>query len=139
MLNVSAKEQCSGKFFKAGFPAQDLTLTIRDLTVEDMGNGKQEKVLWFYEHQAGLVMKPTKWEAVGALLGDQTSTWKDKQIVIGPGKTRYQGKMVDCVEVKMVAPPPPAPGQGQVVTQPLQPQSMPAQTQVADDDDPFGP
>ena len=64
-------------------------------------------MLYFREKQAKrVVMNQTKSEAIGRIAGtDDDDEWVGVRIRLQKGRTKFQGKTVDCIEI--VAPPAP--------------------------------
>ncbi len=62
---------------------------------------KQEKyVAYFQGEEKGLVLNATKWDVLESLYGDESDGWIGKEIVMFPDKTRFGGKIVDCISLR---------------------------------------
>lgn len=100
---------------------------------EDMGDG-EKPVLYFAGKEKGLVLNKTKWNAIGDLYGDDSDDWTGKFITLVPGKTTYQGKRVDCIDIY----PPDAAVPAGAPTPRLDPQApIPSVKDKLDDEIPF--
>src|SRR4051794_41038388 len=97
----------------------EVTVTIANVAVEEIGQSKDRKALlalvgitkWF-------VLNKTNVNAIGKLHGPNFAGWIGKQIVLYRTTTSFGGETVDCIRVKAppaggappaAAPAPPAP------------------------------
>ena len=92
------------KYFKADDlnPGETKTLIISQFTMENVGSeGKAETrpVLYFSNHEQGLVLNKTKAEILAEALGPETDAWPGHAIVIVKGSTTFQGRRVGCIDV----------------------------------------
>lgn len=89
-------------------------VVIERITEEELGGeGKKETklVAHFYGKDKALVLNKTKCEALELISGtDETEAWVGLQIVLAPGRTKYQGKTVGCIDIKPGGPA--GPGRG---------------------------
>lgn len=99
-------EAFPGKWAKAAdLGGRDRDGIIEKVTRELVGSGdKQEmKTVCYF---VGGVIKPmvvnsTKWDAIEFITGsDDSDNWIGQKIMLSPGKTPFQGKLVDCITVK---------------------------------------
>lgn len=65
---------------------------------EEMGDDRKP-VVYFAGKEKGLVLNVTRWNCIADLYGDESDDWTGKFVVLAPGKTNYQGKRVDCIDV----------------------------------------
>ena len=78
---------------------------IKDVTEEEIGEKKEKKlVVWFTNHERGLVLNRTNNRVLRAAFGDDTAGWKGKIIVIFVIMVDNRGKMVPGLRVRI--PPP---------------------------------
>lgn len=73
-------------------------VTMAFVQSEKLGD-EQKPVLYFAGKEKGLVLNVTKWNSIADLYGDESDDWTGKVIVLAPGKTTYQGKRVDCIDI----------------------------------------
>ena len=97
------------KYFKADdlAPGETKTLIISQFAMENVGaEGKAETrpVLYFSNHEQGLVLNKTKAEIISEALGPETDGWIGHAIIITRGSTTYQGRRVGCIDVHAKAP-----------------------------------
>ena len=109
-----------------------LTVTITNVSQENVGNNDYKPVVHFREVQQGLVLNKTNANRIVDALGtDETDHWTGRQITLVPDKTEFQGKIVPCVRVMLQQPqwggqpngtPQPTPQQmGNAMQAPLEP------------------
>lgn len=84
-----------------------VTVTIRDVKVEQIGRDRDEKpVLYFEGKQKGLVLNKTNARKIATLLGSMdTDDWAGYKIAIFPSETEFSGETVECIRVKAAEPP----------------------------------
>ena len=97
------------KYLKADdLEDRDWTATIRDVIIEDIGQGeqKQEKlILYFNEFEKGLVTNKTNATTIQKLYGDETDEWVGKTIVLWPNHdVEFKGEIVSAIRVRSRAP-----------------------------------
>lgn len=85
------------------FSARDLkegplVLTIKDV-YEDEYDGQTKNVVTFEEGKKKLVLNVTNTNILCDLFGDEDVDWFGKSIKLFASKTKYRGKMVDCIAV----------------------------------------
>ena len=101
------------KYYNAGAVSTGpVVLTIDYASMESVGEGanKDKKpVVHFKEPNSKLlVVTPTKYDAICLIAqSDETEDWPGVKIVLEPGKTSFQGKLVDSISIR--APRRPAP------------------------------
>ena len=97
------------KYFKADYLAtgEAKTLIISQFVMENVGQeGKAETrpVLYFSNHEQGLVLNKTKAEIIAEALGPETDAWPGHAIIITRGMTTFAGRRVGCIDVHAKAP-----------------------------------
>src|SRR5215475_12980180 len=100
------KEQAfPSRFFKAeDLPAEGLRVVIDDMQSLQLGEQKEDRfVLFFKDQQKGLVFNITKWTVIEEAYGD-SDNWPDRPMVLYPDKTRFGGKQVPCVSIRIPKP-----------------------------------
>jgi hypothetical protein len=103
-MEVNINQAFPSKYFKADDlnPGETKTLIISQFTMENVGaEGKAETrpVLYFSNHEQGLVLNKTKAEILAEALGPETDAWPGHAIVIVKGSTTFQGRRVGCIDV----------------------------------------
>ncbi len=86
---------------------QDLVLTIKELIQEEVGgeNGKEEKwVIYFQDHEKGLVLNTTNTNTIASIHGDDTDDWEDKRIALFATEVEFKGKQTMGIRVRLRAP-----------------------------------
>lgn len=87
------------KFLKtADLQGRRAKVTIAFVQKEKMGDD-EKPVAYFAGKEKGLVLNVTKWNSIADLYGDESDDWTGKMIMLVPGKTTYQGKRVDCIDI----------------------------------------
>jgi len=102
VLLASAFDQ--SKFMNAGDFVAEKALRIKAVTVENMPRGEQKPVLWFTNHQKGLILNKTNNRTLRGSFGDDMEKWAGKVIFVYPTQTDFGGKTVGALRVRI--PPP---------------------------------
>jgi hypothetical protein len=102
VLLASAFDQ--SKFMNAGDFVAEKALRIKAVTVENMPRGEQKPVLWFTNHQKGLILNKTNNRTLRGSFGDDMEGWAGKVLVVYPTQTDFGGKTVGALRVRI--PPP---------------------------------
>jgi hypothetical protein len=107
---VEAPMRRSEIFPSTYYNAQDvrggpLLLTIDFAAMEPVGEGasKQDKLVIHFKEEDSklLVVTPTKFDAIALIAkSDDTDDWPGVKIVLEAGKTSFQGKLVDCINIR---------------------------------------
>lgn len=92
-------------FSAARFPDEPLVLTIKDVTVEEVGQDKEAKpVLKFIEDKRGLVLNGGRYDSLALATGTRnTDTWPGLKVRLtkNPNVT-YKGKKVGGIDLEVV-------------------------------------
>jgi hypothetical protein len=103
---MKISEAFPSNFLKAGdLQGRAVRVTMGEVILQDIGDG-EKPVLHFDGKDRGLVLNKTNASMIAELYGDSTEDWVGKVIEIYPDKTSFQGRIVDCLRVRGVAPPP---------------------------------
>lgn len=117
---MDARSAFPNKWLKShDLQGRTATVTIESWSLEKIGDDTKP-VLRFVGKDKGLVLNKTKVEALGQMFGTyEMDSWRGRRFMLVPGKTPYQGKMVECIFVEPApqsaapvarhAPPPPPP------------------------------
>ncbi len=119
-------EMFPGRFLKAlDLQGRTVNVTIADHQLEDVGgNGKAEHrpVLSFEGKDRGLVLNKTNASVLAEAFGDDGKGWIGQSIELFPTTTPFQGKVVDCIRIR-------------IPTQPDPPKQNPTATETVDESD----
>jgi hypothetical protein len=93
------------KYIKAAdLDGKEHKLFILGVKIEDVGgpgNEEDKPVMYFNSKKKGVVLNRTNAMAVAAKYGDDTEGWVDKEIILYPDQTLFQGRMVECVRMRV--------------------------------------
>ena len=115
VLLASAFDQ--SKFMNAGDFVSEKALRIKAVTVENLPRGEQKPVLWFTNHQKGLILNKTNNRTLRGSFGDDMEKWAGKVIVVYPTQTDFGGKTVGALRVRIPPPKQATTGNGQPTKQ----------------------
>lgn len=93
----------------ADLNGQPMRVTVEGLKREDIG-GELKVVLTFTNGGKAMVLNKTNAKAVAKALGNETSAWRGKAIVLVPAQVDFKGDIVDAIRVRPASPqeePPP--------------------------------
>lgn len=102
---MNINEAYPSKFLKASdLKGAKVKVTIDHVSMEPMdADGKQVKpVIYFKGKDKGLACNKTNAMIIAAALGPETADWEGCEIYVYPGKTQFNGQMVDCLKVEPV-------------------------------------
>ena len=110
---MNVNEVYSGSLLKAadlirgdGTPVQ-VSVTIDDVSMETLeGDSKPKLRLAFRDKDKALILNKTNAGRIAEMHGAETDGWFGKTIKLYPDKTEFQGKIVDCIRVKLDTPEP---------------------------------
>lgn len=103
---MNAREMFPGKYLKAAdLQGKIHKVVIDGLEQKEVGEDKEKMwVLSFRGKDRGLCLNVTNTNMLIDLMGDDTDDWMGKEIQLGPEKTDFGGKKVDCIRVKDTRP-----------------------------------
>ena len=97
------------KYIKAAdLQGREIKKNIAKVAIEDVGgadNPEDKPVLYLVGTTKGIVLNRTNAMAIAAKYGDDTDDWADKEVVVYPDQTLFQGRMVDCIRIRIPAAP----------------------------------
>jgi hypothetical protein len=102
---MRTSEVFPSRFLKgADLHGREMVVTIEKVAIENLPDGKRKPVVRFKGRSQGLVLNKTCAAALehGCGLGDETSAWVGKRVVIYGTPVDYQGKRVTGIRVKPV-------------------------------------
>ena len=92
------------RYIKAGDVIEPQIVAIRELQVEEIGQGKDAEnkpVLYFHNRQKGLVLNVTNARTIEDAYGIETDAWPGKSIELFSTKVDFKGDRVDGVRVRV--------------------------------------
>ena len=116
---------------------QDLTLTIKSVTIEKMRDQDERPVVYFSGATKGLVLNKTNAGTISNMYGCNTDNWIGKPISLHPTECEAFGEIVECIRVRPHAPSVEAPVPTPAPEPTPPPDPVPVHQAVADDDIPF--
>ena len=97
------------KYLKASdLAGHEVELTIKGITVEDVGDGDERPVVSFADTRKGIVLNRTNANSIAKQYGEETDAWLGKAITIYPAETEFKGETVACIRVRAGLVPKPA-------------------------------
>jgi hypothetical protein len=112
---MKTSQMIQSKFLKKeDFPSPEI-LTIKDVSLEEVGKGDTRWVLFFKEKAKGIVLNVTKIKQLEAAYGDDSDMWNGKKVKVEHDPTVMMGTQV-VGGIKFIFPkgasaPPPPPRQ----------------------------
>ena len=101
MENVNDIYSSGGQFFKAiDIINKPRILTVTSVQPETMKDGKRKLKLGFKEDEQILLLNKTNAMIVANVYGADWSGWIGRKIKLRAGKTTYQSRLVDCINVE---------------------------------------
>jgi hypothetical protein len=104
---VKINQAFPSKYIKAGdLAGKEHTLVIDKVKIEDVGGQGSEEdkpCIYFQGKQKGCVLNRTNAGAISSKYGDDTDDWTGKPVIVYPDQTMFQGKMVDCIRMRIPA------------------------------------
>ena len=124
-MTIMASDFDKSKYLRAEDLKTEKKFRIKSVTVEEVGNDRKEEklVVWFTNDKRGLVVNKTNNRTLRGAFGDDTSTWRDKIIIVFPTMVEYRGKITPGLRVRI---PPPKGSNGQPAAKPATPPPTPA-------------
>lgn len=79
---------------------RQVQVTIDRVVMEDIGSD-HKPVVYFRGKEKGLVLNKTNTSVIAQGYGDDTDDWTDAEVILYPSTTDFQGKVVECIRVKL--------------------------------------
>ena len=93
------------KYLKAAdLAGRAVKVAIDTVKMEDIGD-EEKPCLYFRGKSKGMILNRTNADVLAARYGDDTEHWEGQELEIYPDKTHFQGKLVDCLRVRVPVPP----------------------------------
>ena len=87
---------------------EDLDVTIRKVSQEEITKTEDKWVVWYEEVEKGMVLNKTNTKTISQLLGLDTDDWYGKRITLFATEVDFQGETVLAIRVRKRAPKAPA-------------------------------
>lgn len=101
MANVDEIYQSDSKWLAApDLKGREIKLTIDYAKVEEVGDN-HKLVTYFKGKEKGLALNKTNARMIADSYGRDSDDWPGKEIVLYPTKTEFQGRLVDCIRVRI--------------------------------------
>lgn len=98
---MKTSEMIQSKFLKKEDFETPRVLTIKDCSLEEVGQGDTRWVLFFKEVQKGLVLNVTKIRQLETAYGDDTDGWAGQKVKLSHDpNVAFQGKIVGGVALQ---------------------------------------
>jgi hypothetical protein len=104
---MKLSEVFPSKYLKADEWNGDLVVTIKRVTVEELGSGAKKDtkpVLYFQEADKGLACNKTNSSTIAKLYGDDTDDWIGKRIILFSTDVEFGGEMTRAIRVRAKSP-----------------------------------
>jgi len=90
------------KFLKSDQIEEDLTVTIKDVVMEEVAKGEEKPIAYFEEIEAGLVLNKTNWGTIAEIAeSDDSDDWQGTEITLYvKDDVEFQGKTVSAIRVR---------------------------------------
>jgi hypothetical protein len=75
--------------------------TIRGVVMEQLMDGKSKPVIYFNNAQKGLVLNKTNASRIADVLGDDTSSWLGKEVMLDVETVPFRGEAVPAIRVRV--------------------------------------
>ena len=93
------------KYLEAADVPTDAVVTIRRLSIEEVGQDKKPRPIVFFDGVAkGMCLNKTNANTIAAIYGFETDGWIGKPITVYATETEFQGTMKPCLRVRSAAP-----------------------------------
>ena len=100
---MNVNEAFPSKYLKASdLSGKKVRVMISKVDMEEVGDGNKP-VAYFAGKQKGLVLNKTNAMIIASQYGPETNGWEGAEIDLYPGKTQFNGQMVDCLKVEVPA------------------------------------
>jgi hypothetical protein len=80
---------------------KEVTVIIKSVKQEDMGQGDLKPIVYFRNASKGLVLNKTNGDAIADAYGFDTDDWVGKPIELFTDWTRFKGQRTQCIRVRV--------------------------------------
>lgn len=130
---MKTSDMIQSKFLKKDDFPQPVVLTIKGVSLEEVGRGEERWVLFFNERSKGIVLNVTKIKQLEATYGDDSDRWIGKKVKVLHDPTVMMGTQV-VGGIKFVMP---SAAQQAAAPAPVAPVAATATADAFDDEIPF--
>ena len=88
----------------ADLNGRPMRVTIEGLKKEDIG-GEPKVILTLTNGTKALILNKTNAKSIAKAIGNETSTWRGKSIILVPAQVDFRGDIVDAIRVRPAASP----------------------------------
>lgn len=110
---MKTSQMIQSKFLKKEDFPQPEVLTIKDVSLEEVGRGDTRWVLFFKEKHKGIVLNVTKIKQLESAYGDDSDMWNGRKVKVEHDPSVMMGKErvggIKFIFPKNASPPPPPP------------------------------
>ncbi len=105
-MSVKDLYKSKGDWLKAeDLQGKATKVKVADVAIEEIGDKKEQKiVLGFVGKEKRLVLNKTNANVIADAYGDEELEWIEKEIIMYPTVTEYQGKSTPCIRVRIEMP-----------------------------------
>ena len=101
---MNINEAFPSNYIKASdLKGKDINLVIERIGMEDIG-GDHKPVVYFRGAEKGMVLNKTNGMNIATMYGPETDAWIGKGVTLYPAWVDFQGRSVEAVRVRPVAP-----------------------------------
>jgi len=103
-MGIDVNNVYPSKYLKASdLQGRTVKVEIANAAMEKMGNDTK-LVIYFRGKDKGMVLNKSNAQQIAAVYSPNTDGWIGKEIKLYPGKTQFNGQMVDSLKVEVVPP-----------------------------------
>lgn len=91
-MGINMNEAFPSKWLKADDIDRETTVTIQDVTMENIGDDDRKPVIWFEGYDKGMVLNKTNANNVSGLYGADSDGWIGKSMLLATAMVDFQGR-----------------------------------------------
>lgn len=91
-MGINMNDAFPSKWLKAGDVDRDTVVTMRDVTMEEIGDDDRKPVLWLEGYSKGIVLNKTNASNISALYGANTDGWIGRKMLLSTTYVDFNGK-----------------------------------------------
>lgn len=91
-MGINMNDAFPSKWLKADDVDGMIIVTIRDVTIESIGDDERKPVVWFNEFDKGMVMNKTNANNVSGCYGPDSDSWIGRQMELTTAMVDFQGR-----------------------------------------------
>ena len=94
----------SSKYLKSeDLKGREVTVRIADVQTVKMQDGQKKAALYFRGKEKALLLNKINANKIASAYGDDMDNWVEREILLYPDTTNYNGSMVPCLRVRVPA------------------------------------